>query len=352
MPVTIYDISKKAGISASTVSRALTNSPLVNPETRERILKIAIELGYHPNSMARNLRTGKSNSAAFITDNLASPIASIMAAGAESWLRERGWTLFVGQGGVNFGEAQSFLSLYKQGHIAGIILAGTWVRIFDDAWLPPEVPAVCAYCFSASGCLPTVLPDDLGGAYQATRHLLDQGFRRIAMMDGIRTWHASQERLRGYQKALAEAGLSFEPELVRYADWRIEGGYHYTKELLELDSPPDALFAANDFMAAGAIQAAQELGFNIPRQFGIIGFDNREITQVTQPKLSSIRLPLYEIGQAAARSFLNLFEPASSEDLNKIAIPNHDPLWVECQPIIRGTSTVNIPVQRDRFDSF
>jgi DNA-binding LacI/PurR family transcriptional regulator len=349
MPVTIYDISKRAGISASTVSRALSNNSLVNESTREKIIKIAKEMGYHPNSSARNLRTGKSNTAAFITDNLASPLASAMAAGAESWFRERGWTLFIGQGGPNFGEVNPFLSLLKQGHIAGIILAGTWIRVFDDAWISPDTPVVCALCIPSSSRYPTVLTDDFGGGYTATEHLIKQGYRRIAMINGPRTWHASQERLKGFRKALTDYNVPYDSNLIRYGDWKIDSGYQYTKELLSLESRPDAIFVGNDFMAVGAVQVAQELCLSIPNQIGIIGFDNREITQTTRPKLSSIELPLYEVGRAAARSLLYSIEPNKVDDTAPIAISGEEPLLIKCQPVIRGTSASDVSTDQDKF---
>ncbi|NPV54159.1 MAG: LacI family DNA-binding transcriptional regulator [Firmicutes bacterium] len=348
MSVTIYDIGKRAGVSPSTVSRALSGSSLVSGPTRKKIIKIAVEMGYQPNSLARNLRTGKANMLAFITDNLASPLVSAMAAGAESWLRERGWTLFLGQAGPNFGGVEPFLSLLKQGHLAGLLIAGGWIRILDDSWIPAGVRSVYAHCLPASGRYPTILPDERGGAYAATVHLVGQGYRRIAMINGPYTWHACQARLQGFKEALIDNGIPYTHELVRYGDWKPDSGYRHARELLS-QVHPNAIFVANDFMAVGALQAAHEESVTVPDELGIIGFDNREVTHITRPRLSSVQLPMYEIGQAAARSFLYLIDPDSVDDTAPVAVAGAEPLLIPCRPVIRATSTTVVPVERDEF---
>lgn len=345
MNVTIYDISKRLGISASTVSRALSGSHRVNHKTRERVLAAAREMGYRPNHMARNLRTGQSNMIAFITDNLSSPLVSAMAAGAEGWLRERGWTLFVADGGIDFVEASSFLSTFDRNQIAGLLLAGSWIHTFDDAWIG-EIPTVCAFCVPESGRWPAILTDDTSGAYAATTHLLERGYRRVALINGPSHWYAAQMRLEGYRRAIEEAGLTFDPALVRNGDWRPESGYQEARRLLR-QGKPDAIFVANDFMAVGALRAAEEASLKVPEELGIIGFDNREVTQITRPKLSSVVLPMSEVGRAAAEALFALI--GTPEEERVAADRGQKELRVGCTLVVRQSSATDVDVEEEEF---
>lgn len=343
--VTIYDISERLGISAATVSRALNGNRRVSAKTRERVLAAAREMGYRRNSAARSLRTGRSNIVAFITDNLSSPLVSAMAAGAEGWLREREWALFVVDGGEDFKDAASFLSFFARSQIAGVLVAGSRIHTVDDSWLEGH-PAVCAFCFPASGRFPSILTDDLSGAYIATKHLIEQGYRRIGLINGPADWWAAQQRLEGYKRALEEHGIPFEPGWVENGDWKPEGGYRKALELLQR-ADLDGIFVANDYMAVGALWAASELGLRVPEQLGIIGFDNREVTQIARPKLSTVVLPMHEVGRLAAEAlYRRIVEPEA-----EAPAPAHAPgrVFVPCTLVVRNSSTTRADVHEDEF---
>ena len=179
-------------------------------------------------------------------------------------------------------------------------MAGSWIHTIDDSWLEGH-PAVCAFCLPGSGRFPSILTDDLTGGYLATRHLLEQGYRRIALINGPEHWWAAKRRLEGYRRALEEYGVAFEPAWVENGDWKPESGYRKALELLRR-ADLDGIFATNDYMAVGALWAASELGLKVPEQVGIIGFDNREVTQIARPKLSSVVLPMHEVGRLAAET--------------------------------------------------
>jgi LacI family transcriptional regulator len=146
-----------------------------------------------------------------------------------------------------------------------------------------------------------VVPDDRYGAGLAINHLVELGHRRIAYINGPEDWHSARRRLAGYQEALAAHALDFEAELVQPGAWELEDGYTAATNLLNINKKPTAIFAANDLMAAGAIYAIQDAGLSVPEDIAVIGYDNRDFTRIFRPRLTTVSLPVYEMGRMAAQ---------------------------------------------------
>ncbi len=203
--------------------------------------------------------------------------------------------------------------------VDGIIFVDTWLHSANEAPPPSEKPYVFVNrLFGAADCN-CIGPDDRYGARLAAEHLARLGHRCIAFINGPEGWEASVNRLAGYRGALAAYGLPFDRTLVRWGTWEVRDGYRATKDLMALPNPPTAIFAANDFMAIGAIYALQDVGLRVPEDVGVVGYDDREVASLVRPALTTVTLPCYEMGQAAARLLLNQLEdqgkPATAEQV-------------------------------------
>jgi len=168
--------------------------------------------------------------------------------------------------------------------------------------------------------------DDRYGAHLGMRHLIQHGHRRIAFINGPSGWYPSEHRLLGYQDALAELPVPFDPSLVKEGDWEVQGGYHALKELLALPQLPTAIFAGNDLMALGAIYSLEEAGLRVPEDIAVVGYDDREIASLSRPRITTVKIPCYEMGTAGARMLLELLE-------NRTNVA--DPVYVKGELIVR-----------------
>lgn len=320
--LTIQDIAKRAGVSPATVSRVLNNYAHVSEKKRSKVMAVIEHLDYRPSFTARTMRTQRSHLIGFLTDQVATtPYAGDIIRGAQDVTWETDHILIVISAGDNLEHAQQAVDALLEREVEGIIYAAMYHR---PVMLPSniyEVPTVLANCFVEDRTLPSVVPDERQGGYEATCELLKRGHRRIGFINvntvtpGI---PASWGRLQGYRQALAEYNIPFDEKLVRYGYGTSEHGYNYTKDLMSLVPAPTALFCGNDRTAMGAYDALRKLRLEIPANVAVIGFDNQEIiASALHPKLSTMQLPHYEMGRWAAE---HLTAFASSDESAETAI--------------------------------
>ncbi len=316
--VSLQDIAKYAGVGAGTVSRVLNNDPHVSDRAREKVLQAIEKLNYRPSHSARHLRTQRSHTIGFITDYIAStPFAGAMIKGAQdvAWSQKK-VLLIANTGGIPDIEQAAVEDMLER-QVEAIIYAAMWHRMVV---LPPnirDVPVVLLDCFCEDRSLPSVVPDEFQGGYDATEVLLKKGHRRIAFIniDLSVSIPAPTGRLAGYQQALAAYGLSFDEVLLRYGNAQADTGYERTLELMQLTEPPTAIFCGNDRMAMGSYMALKELGKNIPGDVSVIGFDNQSIiAKYLRPPLSTMALPHYAMGKWAVE---HLLKADSDDDFDK-----------------------------------
>jgi LacI family transcriptional regulator, galactose operon repressor len=305
----IKDVADLAGVSTATVSLVLNNVPTarVSPETRERVLSAALRLGYAPNAIGRSLRTQRTRTIGFISDVIAAtPYAGRMVQGAQDAAWRAGHLLFlVDTGGDVELEARAIEALRAQ-QVDGIVYATMYHRVVGvPAGLAPD-ELVLLDARPASGPIPFVVPDEVGGAVSAVNELTGHGHRRIGFAtDRRRDVPAAAGRLAGYRSALQAAGIAYEPELVVGEDSDTPGGYRAVGQLLDLADPPTAVFCFNDRMAMGAYRAAAERGLRIPADVSIVGFDDQElIAAALSPGLTTVALPHHAMGEWAVRTLL------------------------------------------------
>jgi len=303
--VGIRDVARVAGVSVTTVSHVLNDSPhtRISDTTRQRVRDIASQLGYGPNRMAQGLRTQRSRMIGLISEEVATtPHAGRIILGAQAAAREAGFTLVLINSDHDASEESKRLDVAAlvDSQVDGILYATMYHR---EVSLPPNLHAMPAVLIDASdraGLVPSAVPDEYEGARAAVRALLGAGHRRIGFTNNTDDVPATRLRLAGYRDVLVEAGIEFDASLVVSAVSEVKGGYHAATELLELADRPTGLFCYNDRMAMGAYRAAAEHGLTIPNDLSVVGFDNQEIiADSLYPGLTTVALPHYEMGSWA-----------------------------------------------------
>ncbi len=304
--VTIHDIARRAGVGVGTVSRVLNDSPNVSESTRAQVRQVMAETNYRPKSAAKTLRTRRSSAIAFITDEIAStPFAGDTIRGAQDAAWQHDKILLLVNTNANEKLLEAAIESMLDRQVEGLIFA-TWFH--RRAKLPPivrQLPSVLIDCYVEDRSLPSAVPDEFQGGYTATELLMRQGHRRIGFINNNEDQPARWGRQQGYERALADWGVPFEPGLVTYQGGAAESGYAGAKVLMQLQEPPTAIFCFNDRSAMGAYDALREMGFVLPRDVAIVGFDNQEIIAAhLRPGLTTLQLPHYEMGAWAVNYLL------------------------------------------------
>jgi len=306
---TINDIARLAGVSKKTVSRVINASPFVRADTRERIEAVIAELGYAPDPQARGLAYGRAFLIGLVYDNPNPQYVVNMQLGLLDGMRGSGFELVVHPCDRN---SPTFLEdlrgFIERQRLFGVVLTPSVSEDERAAKLMGDIG--CAYVRVASVSLDTPehmieTRDRLGGR-EAARHLADLGHTRIGFISGPPTFRSSYERRQGFEEALNERGLTLPKACIAEGAYTFESGIERGRELLQLAQRPTAIFAANDEMAAGVLQAARQLGLNIPGDVSVIGFDDFQIASRVWPALTTIRTPTREIGRLAVERLLGL----------------------------------------------
>jgi len=311
----LEDIAKLTGYSIATVSRVLSNSSYpVSGEIREKVLHAAEEMGYQPNITARSLRTDRTDTIGIIVDDLLSPFTPPIVRGIQDYLHEHGFLSLIVNSDWDPDQEQAAIKTLLSRPVDGIIFVEYSHRATSDILDQSNKPRVFVHRLFSSPIKNSVVPDDYYGAGMATTHLIGLGHRRIGYINGPENWHTCQTRFNAYKDALVSHDLQFDPSLVQVGDWEIESGYSTTKNLLKLNKPPTAIFAANDLMALGAIYAIQDAGFNVPSDIAVVGYDNRNFTKTFRPKITTVSMPVIEMGGVAAELLLNQITDGRKEE--------------------------------------
>ena len=309
-PPTLEQVAALAGVSRATVSRVVNGSPKVSPEVRAQVERAVAKLGYVPNRAARSLVTRRADSVALVVSEsharfFSEPFFAGMVRGVSAALAETGvqLLLLIAQDLPDRSRLERYV---VGGHVDGVLLAS----LHGDDPLPgalerASVPAVLAG--RPAGPLPAsyVDADNRGGAGKAVEHLVRRGRRRIATITGPLDMGVGLDRLEGYREGLAAAGLAADEDLVEPGDFTEEGGAAAMARLLARPGPPvDAVFAASDLMAAGALRALRAAGRRVPEDVAVVGFEDSAVARYAQPPLTTVRQPIEEMGRQAARMLL------------------------------------------------
>ena len=326
--VTVKDVARVAGVSYATVSKALNGSHEVSQETRERVTAVASGLGYRPNAIARSLKARQSHTLGVITNDSDGLFTTAMVRGLAEVASSLGFGVFVCNSYDNLAKERQHLELLLDKQVDGIVLVGYKVAARGaPAVDTAAVPVVYLYEYTSAVNAPCIVPDDEDGARQATLHVLGLGRRRVAFINGPPSYEATRLRLRGYTKALGDRGVRFDAGLVRTSpDWNQDSGFQLTRELMRVNEAPDAIVCANDELAAGAILGLLELGKRVPEDVSIVGFDDRPFAAHLPTPLTTMAMPLSEMGTRAAEE---LFRALAGEHLR------NEVIRIPCKLIVR-----------------
>ena len=335
-PATIKDIAKQLNISISTVSRAMRNAPDVNAETKRAVMALSEELNYQPNRLALSLKQKQTHNIGVIVPNL-DYVLSTMVKGIDEVALEAGYTVMVCQSNESFGREIVNTRRLLDSLVDGFIISvSSETKVFDhfkkiqDKKMPMVVFDRVTPFLNAPG----VRIDNEDGGFQATEHLIEQGYKRIAILAGPKNLGISNERLVGYLKALKKNKIKPDNDLIVYCDFNQDYAYVATKELLAMKKRPDAIFTISDRMAIGAMLAIKEKGLRMPQDIGLVGFNNEPVTSLVTPGISSVDQPAFELGKMAAKIWI--------ETLHHDGDMNHVEEVLKPKLIMRESSQKNI----------
>jgi DNA-binding LacI/PurR family transcriptional regulator len=334
MAATIRDVARVAGVGLGTVSRVLNNSPLVSPATRQRVLAVIAELRYNPSQIARNFARGKTLTVATIAPFFTRPSVVERLRGIEAALAADGYHLVVFNVETVARRDECLLEVPRNDRADGLLIISLAPRPAEAAALR-ETGMPVVLIDACADALPGVSIDDVAGGELATQHLISLGHRRIAFIgDPLEdpltfNFTSSRDRLAGYQRALAAAGLPLRSE---YQCHGLHGRYEarvLARELLALPEPPTAIFAASDTQAMGVLEAARDFAVTVPQKLSVIGFDDIDIAE--HIGLTTIRQPLFESGARAVEQLMLLLSKAEPA-------PSAERLPIEL--VVRGTTAM------------
>ena len=307
--VTMTDVARLAACSQSTVSVVLNNTPgiRISKATRERVIKVAEQLGYEiiPGHAALSDRPRQ---IAIVFDRIAtSPEAVVSIDGAREMAWTTGHVVTVAQT-LNDAEMEpvTIEALLRNG-VDALLYATIMTRKVEvpAPLYSARVPVVLLNCYSDDRHFPSVCPGEVAGGHRATETLIRAGHRRIAMITGEMWMDAARDRLRGYRQALATADIAYDPALVREGNWQTSAGYEQTHALMKLRHPPTAIFCSNDRMAVGCYEALKERGLSIPDDVSVVGYDDEEVARHLSPQLTTLVLPHRDMGRWAIERALS-----------------------------------------------
>lgn len=314
--VTIMDIARQLGISKSTVSRALRGHTDIHEGTRQMILDLAKELDYEPNPLANALLKRRTNIVGILVPEFRHYFFPTIIMGAQAVLSKAGYNVMIFQSDESYETEVANIKALLRSRVDGLLVSITGkTQNFDHfrTVMQKEVPLVFFNRVCPELDTSQVIIDDYKGAFEAVEHLIEQGYRRIAHLAGPTTLSISRFRLQGYLNAMQKHNLPIEEGLIVYHDLTEESARQCAQQLLDLQNPPEAIFAVNDPSALEVLLLAKKRGIKIPQDLGIVGFSNDQVSALIEPSLSTVEQPVWEIGEQSAQLLLEQLEQPKVE---------------------------------------
>jgi LacI family transcriptional regulator len=344
---TITDVAKLAGVSPVTVSRVINDAPLVNLKTRARVEQAIRELGYVPNVAAASLRSKRTRSLALILPDVTNTFWTTVARGVEDTAQSRGYSVFLCNTDEDLAKQARYLEFVTSQRVDGVVIApcgrdaGNLARLRDR-----DIRTVIVDRCIDGWETDTVRGDSLSGAYALVKHLISLRHRRIAIISGPHNTSTAEDRVTGYCIALSEAGIAPDPRLIQRGEFRTTSGEELAYQLLDEQPRPTAIFAANNAIAMGVIDAAAKRGLRIPQDLALVCFDDLPSISHLFPFLTVVVQPVYEMGVNAAQLLLSRLDAAAPLDPRHIVLPTRMILRHSCGARLHknGHLTLSLPL--------
>ena len=322
--ITLKEIAAQSGVSIATVSNILNGKSNVSEATKQRVMQIVKETGYRPNYMARSLRSSKTNTIGVIIEDITNFSSPLQIDGITAALEYRGYKLILENlryytkynGVPNNSYVESVQSAIQEMltiKVDGIVYVAGHTRNID--FLPSNllIPLVVSYSDCNNPAYPYVVIDDVTSAFNMTEFLISKGHTKIGIIAGSKNNEHSDQRLIGWDKSMKNHGLSLDPSLIFFGDWKRESGYNCCKKLFETSKDITAIFCFNDLMAAGVYDYLKENNMTAGKDISVVGFDNREVSTFLVPQLTTMEIPLPQFGVCAAEALLKLIDEEKLE---------------------------------------
>lgn len=311
MEYTIKDVAKMANVSIATVSRVLNGSGTVSKKTEKRIREIINELNYVPNNMARSLVTQKSKTIGVVVADIMNPFYSEIVRGIQDRADIDGYSVISCNSDEDMEKEKQCIRMLMENKVNGIIFAGGRGKgdyynehIVDIA---QKIPVVLADEYQRGYNIYSIVCDKQKGAFDAVSYLIELGHKKIAIITGYQDYKPSIEKLNGYKDALKNANIKFDEKYVKYGDYHLDSGEKHVEDLMKMKNPPTAIFLANDLMAMGAIRKLNDLGYKVPDDVSIMGFDDIILNEYMLPTISSVRQEMKAQGELSVEILHRIF---------------------------------------------
>ncbi|MFH5183002.1 catabolite control protein A [Paenibacillus sp. TAB 01] len=324
--VTIYDVAREAGVSMATVSRVVNNNPNVKPQTRKKVFEAIERLGYRPNAVARGLASKKTTTVGVVIPDISNSIFSEVARGIEDIANMYHYNIILCNADKKKEKEIRVINTLLEKQVDGLLfMGGAVTEEHLQAFKTSSVPIVLCATTDENNTVASVDIDHEKAAFDAVSYLIQNGHRNIAMISGTLQDPANGfARYQGYKKAMEAAGLPINEEYVRIGNYRYESGLEVTKHFLELSERPTAIFAATDEMAIGAIHTLQDNGLKVPEDISVISVDNIRMASMVRPQLTTVAMPMYDIGAVSMRLLTKLMnkETKDASELMQVVLPH------------------------------
>jgi LacI family transcriptional regulator len=337
--ITIYDLARKLNISIATVSRALKDDPVVSKKTKKKIFELAQEMGYRSNHFARNLRNQRTDTIGVIIPRLNSYFMSTVIAGIEHTVNNNGYNLIISQSSESFSKEKANANTMFNNRVDGLLVSLAYDTVDLDhfeMFFKKNIPVIFFDRVAENKHCTNILIDNRKAAYEATRHLIEQGCKRIVHITATPKRNVYIDRLQGYKQALFDHNIPFKEEYVIISNLSQESGAEAAEIIRNMDPLPDGIFVANDNCSVGCILALKQYGIRVPADIAVVGFNNDPVSKVIEPNLTTINYPGYEMGEVAARNLINHLN--GSSPLNST-----NTIVLRSELIIRASSLRQMP---------
>jgi LacI family transcriptional regulator len=318
---TVHDVAKRARVAPITVSRVINNSGYISESTRKRVEAAIKEIGYVPNTLARGLRSKRTNTLALVVTDITNPYFTLMARGVEDVAGDSNYTVIYCNTDESETKEEKYANILAQRQVDGVLLVPAGGNDRTIKFLESNGISVVILDRRVSGVKTDfVCSDSEDGANLLVKLLIRLGHNRIAIITGSKNVSTSVDRVAGYQRALREAGLS-ENELVYFGEFNYQSGYELTKQVMMQSPRPTAIFGANNFILNGIIKSLHDLGVIVPEDVSVVGFDDLPESMLVTPFLTVATQPAYEMGRLATELLLKRISGELADECQEIILP-------------------------------